>query len=56
MKLVFQKLKEKLGRAILGISEGSAKEWHVFAAKDSILRIAECLIEIFGMRFLFLFG
>ncbi|MFA5167302.1 MAG: NADH-quinone oxidoreductase subunit C [Candidatus Omnitrophota bacterium] len=56
MKPVFQRLKEKFGNAILEVSEGSAKEWHVLAARDSILRIAECLIEVFGMRFLFLSG
>ena len=56
MKPVFHRLKEQFGDAILEVSEGSAKEWHVLAAKDSILRIAECLIEVFGMRFLFLSG
>lgn len=56
MKLVFQKLKEKLGGAVLKVSEGPAKEWYVLAAKDSILRITECLTEVFGMRFLFLSG
>ncbi|OGX10926.1 MAG: hypothetical protein A2351_01075 [Omnitrophica bacterium RIFOXYB12_FULL_50_7] len=56
MKPVFQKLKEKLGCAILEVSEGPAKEWRVFAAKDSILKVAECLVEVFGMRFLFLSG
>jgi Ni,Fe-hydrogenase III large subunit/Ni,Fe-hydrogenase III component G len=56
MKLVFQKLKEKLGSAILEVSEGTTKEWHVLATKDSILGIAECLIEAFEMRFLFLSG
>lgn len=56
MKPVFEKLKEILGSAILEVSEGSAKEWHVLAAKDSIVRIAECLTEVCGMRFLFLAG
>jgi Ni,Fe-hydrogenase III component G len=56
MKTVFQELKKRLGDAILEVSERPAKEGHVLALKDSILKIAECLIKVFGMRFLFLSG
>lgn len=56
MNAILETLKEKFGETVRPVPAGPAKQFQVLVPKDSILRIAECLIEVLGMRFLFLSG